>query len=99
MIYSDIRFYTWLDTEEVLLRIQETNSLPNWLVWAEAYWDSLTIGIRSGYQLAAKKWLQEVYDPRFKIDSEDEDVDGLIILESLSNKPKFLPVILEETIH
>lgn len=97
MIPSDIRLYTWLDAEEVLLRIQETDSLPSWLVWVQAYWDSLTIGIRSGTQAEAKKWLQQVYDPRFLIDTEDERVDGLIILESLPNKRQVLPVILEET--
>ncbi len=29
--WLDIRLYTWLDVEEVLFRIQEKSSLPNWL--------------------------------------------------------------------
>ncbi|MBD2503209.1 KGGVGR-motif variant AAA ATPase [Anabaena azotica] len=97
MIPSDIRLYTWLDAEEVILRLQEENNLPHWLVWVQAYWDSLTIGIRPGTQAEAKEWLQQVYDPRFQKSTEDERVDGLIILESLPNKQQLLPVILEET--
>ncbi|MBD2295854.1 ParA family protein [Anabaena sphaerica FACHB-251] len=95
--WLDIRLYTWVDVEEVLLRIQEKSDLPNWLVSVQAYWDSLTIGIRPGTQDDAKSWLKNVYDNRFRIDEEDDRVDGLIILESLPNKPQILPVIFEET--
>jgi len=94
MIPSDIRLYTWLDVEEVILRIQETENLPNWLVWVQAYWDSLTIGICPGSQAEAKNWLQELYDPRFRSHGDDA---GLILLESLPDKPQILPIILEET--
>ena len=80
MIPPDIRLYTWVDVEEVLLRIQEQGSLPEWLIWVRAYWDSLTIGICPGTQAEAKDWLREVYDPRFRIDSEDNMVNGLILL-------------------
>lgn len=97
MIPSDIRLYTWVDVEEVLLRIQEQGSLPEWLIWVRAYWDSLTIGICPGTQAEAKDWLREVYDPRFRIDSEDNMVNGLILLESLPEVEQNLPVILEET--
>ena len=95
--WLDIRLYTWLDVEEVLFRIQEKSSLPNWLISVQAYWDSLTIGIRPGTQDEAKIWLKSVYDTRFRIDEEDNRVDGLIILESLPNKPQLLPVVFEET--
>jgi MinD-like ATPase involved in chromosome partitioning or flagellar assembly len=95
--WLDIRLYTWLDVEEVLFRIQEKSSLPNWLISVQAYWDSLTIGIRPGTQNEAKIWLKSVYDTRFRIDEEDNRVDGLIILESLPNKPQLLPVVFEET--
>ncbi len=97
MIPPDIRLYTWVDAEEVLLRISQQGSLPKWLIWVRAYWDSLTIGIRPGNQAEAKDWLGEVYDPRFRIDSENNMVNGLILLESLPEVEQILPVILEET--
>ena len=94
MIPSDIRLYTWVDAEEVLLRMQQW---PEWLVWARAYWDELTMGIRPGTQEQAKHWLYEVYDPRFRINPEQEMVEGLIVLESLRNHERTLPVFFEET--
>ncbi|MBW4616906.1 MAG: AAA family ATPase [Desmonostoc vinosum HA7617-LM4] len=97
MIPLDIRLYTWVDVEEVLLRIQEQSGLPQWLTWVQAYWDSLTIGICPGTQAEAKDWLSEVYDPRFRIDSQQDMANGLILLESLLKVERTLPVILEET--
>ncbi|MEG4862434.1 MULTISPECIES: KGGVGR-motif variant AAA ATPase [unclassified Microcoleus] len=94
MIPSDIRLYTWVDVEEVLLRMQQW---PEWLVWARAYWDELTMGIRPGTQVQAKDWLYQVYDPRFRINPEQEMVEGLIVLESLRNHERTLPVFFEET--
>jgi len=94
MIPSDIRLYTWVDVEEVLLRMQQW---PEWLVWARAYWDELTMGIRPGTQVQAKDWLYQVYDPRFRINPEQEMVEGLIVLESLPNNERTLPVFFEET--
>ncbi len=97
MISSDIRLYTWVDVEEVLLRIQEQGNWPQWLVWARSYWDGLTIGIRPGYQAQAKDWLREVYESRFRISSEKEMSEGLIILESLPENERILPIFFEET--
>lgn len=100
MIPRDIRLYTWVDVEEVLLRISEQGGLPEWLVWVRAYWDSLTIGIHPGTQAEAKDWLLTVYDPRFRTsfeDCEDDIVQGLILLEGLPEIERILPVILEET--
>jgi MinD-like ATPase involved in chromosome partitioning or flagellar assembly len=94
MIPSDIRLYTWVDAEEVLLRMEQW---PEWLVWARAYWDELTMGIRPGTQVQAKDWLYQVYDPRFRINPEQEMVEGLIVLESLPNNERTLPVFFEET--
>ncbi|MEG4290310.1 AAA family ATPase [Microcoleus sp. C2C3] len=94
MIPSDIRLYTWVDAEEVLLRMQQW---PEWLLWARAYWDELTMGIRPGTQEQAKHWLYQVYDPRFRINPEQEMVEGLIVLESLPNHERTLPVFFEET--
>jgi MinD-like ATPase involved in chromosome partitioning or flagellar assembly len=97
MIPSDIRLYTWVDVEEVLLRMQQQGNWPEWLVWARGYWDGLTIGIRPGTHDAAKHWLSEVYDPRFRIDSKLEIADCLIILESIAENERTLPVLFEET--
>lgn len=94
MIPSDIRLYTWVDVEEVLIR---QNKWPESVVWARCYWDELTIGIRPGTQENAKHWLSEVYDPRFQSDSDQEMVDSLIILESLSPRERTLPVLFEKT--
>ncbi|NER25580.1 MAG: ParA family protein [Symploca sp. SIO1C2] len=97
MIASDIRLYTWVDVEEVLLRMQEQGKWPEWLVWARAYWDELRMGIRPGTQELAKKLLSETYDPRFRISPEQEIADSLIILESISQSERILPVFFEET--
>ena len=97
MIPSDIRLYTWVDVEEVLLRRQEQSNWPEWLVWARCYWDELRMGIRPGTQEEAKNWLREVYDPRFRIDVNQEIANSSIILESLSQSERILPVLFEET--
>jgi MinD-like ATPase involved in chromosome partitioning or flagellar assembly len=97
MIPADIRLYTWIDVEEVLLRIQEQKQWPEWLVWARAYLDGLTLGIRPGTQLQAKSWLHEIYDPRFRTDLEPGREDWLIVLESTSRGSRTLPISLEET--
>jgi len=91
MIPPDIRLYTWLDVEEVLLRLQHQNGWPPWLVWARAYWDSLTLGVRPGEQESADVWLRETFDPRFSPDKQ------AIILESTREHPRLLGVALEET--
>ncbi|NEP58544.1 MAG: AAA family ATPase [Symploca sp. SIO2G7] len=97
MIPSDIRLYTWVDVEEVLLRMQGQGKWPEWLVWARSYWDELRIGIRPGTQEIAKNWLSEIYDPRFRIAPDQDITDSLIILESISQSERILPVLLEET--
>jgi hypothetical protein len=97
MIPSDIRLYTWLDAEEVLLRIQQQGLWPNWLVWARAYWDGLTLGIRPGSSPEASRWLSNTYEPRFNPEPTLIDADGEIVLESRPSSPRTLPVIFEET--
>ncbi|NEP52756.1 MAG: ParA family protein, partial [Moorea sp. SIO3C2] len=95
MIPSDIRLYTWVDVEEVLLRSQEQEQWPKDLVWARGYWDELVLGIRPGTQSSVKTWLQEVYDPRFQ--DNGQQVNDCIILESAEGNQRTLPIILEET--
>jgi MinD-like ATPase involved in chromosome partitioning or flagellar assembly len=96
MIPSDIRLYTWVDVEEVLLRRQVEEPWPEWLVWVRSYWDSLTMGIRPESQAQAKEWLSEIYDPRFRTAS-DSQLESFIILESLPGNERILSVFLEET--
>ena len=97
MIPSDIRLYSWVDVEEVLLGKQQQGDWPEWLVWVRAYWGDLRMGIRPGTQEAAVKWLAEVYDDRFQIDRELEMAEGLIILEAVSGNQSTMEVIFEET--
>ncbi|NER89076.1 AAA family ATPase [Moorena sp. SIO3A2] len=95
MIPSDIRLYTWVDVEEVLLRSQEQEQWPKDLVWARGYWDELVLGIRPGTQSSIKTWLQEVYEPRFQ--DNGQQGNDCIILESAEGNQRTLPIILEET--
>lgn len=97
MIPSDIRLYTWVDVEEVLLRKQKQNEWPKWLVWARTYWDGLKMGIRPGTQAEAQNWLSEIYDPRFRNNSGSDSLDSYIILESVADNQRILPILLEET--
>ncbi len=80
MIPADIRLYTWVDVEEVLIQALKGPDWPDWLVWAQAYWDGLTLGIRPEKEEAAKEWLYAEFDPRFdkeklviKLESVNED--------------------------
>ena len=98
MIPSDIRLFTWVDVEEVLLRKQQQGDWPNWLVWARTYWDGLTMGIRPGTQEQAKNWLSEIYDPRFRNHSPSDSLESHIILESISGNDRTLPILFEETL-
>jgi MinD-like ATPase involved in chromosome partitioning or flagellar assembly len=91
MIPSDIRLYTWIDVEDILLRKQKANDWPGWLVWARAYWDGLFLGIRKNKIAKAKEWLAESFEPRF-------DMDNLtILLESANGKSRLLQIFFEET--
>lgn len=96
MIPSDIRLYTWVDVEDVLLGIK-SDELPKWLVFARCYWDELSIGIRVGKKAEAKEWLKEVFEPRFRVGKSKEMTDCFIILESIKAEERTLPIWFEET--
>ena len=91
MLPSDIRLYTWVDVEDVLLRSQQDTGWPEWLVWVRAYWDNLTLGIRLHKQKEALAWIAQLMEPRFSTESAS------IVLESLSEQVRAFPVLLEET--
>ncbi|MEM1168180.1 MAG: AAA family ATPase [Cyanobacteria bacterium P01_H01_bin.35] len=96
MIPSDIRLYTWVDVEDVLLQIK-FDELPKWLVFARCYWDELSIGISVGKIAEAKEWLEEVFEPRFRAGKTEEMTDCFIILESIKGEERSLPICFEET--
>ncbi|NEP85751.1 MAG: AAA family ATPase [Okeania sp. SIO2C2] len=96
MIPSDIRLYTWVDVEDVLLRIK-SDELPKWLVFARCYWDELSIGICVGKKAEAKEWLEEIFEPRFRAGKTEEMTDCFIILESIKGEERTLPIWFEET--
>lgn len=83
--------YTWVDVEDVLLHKSQENDWPDWLVWARAYWDGLILGINLGKYSEASDWLSTLFDTRY--DKEKK----IIILESLKENQRELPVLFEET--
>lgn len=91
MIPKDVRLYTWVDVEEVLLRALHEGRWPEWLVWARPYWDTLTVRVHPGHRADAYRWLAAEYEPRY-----DSRADA-IILESLNDDRRTLPVVVEET--
>jgi MinD-like ATPase involved in chromosome partitioning or flagellar assembly len=93
MIPKEVRLFTWVDVEEVLLRAQQENHWPEWLAWARAYWDGLTLGIRPGKKNEALEWLSQKFEPRFNTTAEGVS----ILLESIVDKPRQLKVLFEET--
>lgn len=59
MIPADIRLYTWLNVEELLLANLDW---PQALVWMRAYWDQLTLGIKPGTEIEIViDWLQQIH--------------------------------------
>jgi cellulose biosynthesis protein BcsQ len=90
MIPSGIRLYSWVDVEDVLLRVQEEGDWPDWLLSARSYWDGLTLGVESGQEESARRWLAERFEPRFR------NGNALAIeLESTPAQARLLPVVLE----
>ena len=91
MILADVRLYTWVDVEEVLLRLQREGKWPGWLISARAYWDGLILTIRSGERDHAIDWLASRFEPRFNAEGP------CIILESIRDQQRQLDVVFEET--
>jgi len=91
MIPADIRLYTWVDVEDVLLRSHQKNDWPEGLIEARSYWDGLHLSIEPGTREKIIEWLAGQFDPWF--DQENR----AILLESARDKERILPVFLEET--
>lgn len=98
VIPPDVRLYTWLDVEDALSRaVEPDNSWPPWLVDARAYWDGVTIRIRSGSRHQAKEWIQNVFDPRVVEPEPNLFTDLKIAMESIAGVVRHLPMVFEET--
>ena len=91
MLPSDTRLFTWIDAEEVIQTAMEKRRWPDGLVWVRAYWDSLTLGIRSGKKEELVEWLAKLFEPRF------DNERPAIILESNPDSKRLLDIVFEET--
>jgi MinD-like ATPase involved in chromosome partitioning or flagellar assembly len=92
MIPDSISLFTWLDVEEVLVRLSQTEDWPKWLHYARTYWDQLSLSIHPGKTEDAKKWLASEFAPRFNEDKMEIELE-----RDIDNEPRVLPVYLEET--
>lgn len=87
------RIYTWADVEAVLRAQLENNSWPPDLLSTSCYWDELRCGVRPGFDRdSVTKWIGSLVGPRL------ETVNGElnILLESLPDTPRKLPIVFEE---
>jgi len=93
MISQGIRLYTWVDVEKLLIRLQEENKWPVWLVAAQAYWDDLTLSILPKTpETKINSWLLEHFEPRLAT----REGQNFIILESTPGNSRELAVFIEE---
>src|SRR5579862_1667393 len=94
MIPSDVRLFTWLDVQEVIERAGAEQASPPWLVRASAYWNELTISIKSGNRESAQRWIRELFEPRIARALNEDEFS--LALEAVSGEERALPVVFEE---
>lgn len=92
MIPSGVRLYTWVDVDELLVRLQREDGWPVWLRYARAYWDNLTLAVLPGNKEQVTSWLSDIFEPRLDLGSMS------ISLESVGDRPRLLPVAIEEVV-
>jgi cellulose biosynthesis protein BcsQ len=90
-MYDDISLITWTDVEEFFYRAYAEQKLPNYIYKVVAYWSSVEISIKKGNKDALIEWVAKVFDPRY------DELTQSIILKSVSEIDRKLPVIIEET--
>jgi cellulose biosynthesis protein BcsQ len=96
MLSSEQRLYTWIDVEDVLLKLKQENDWPAWLRTVSAYWDGLTFEIDTAIEMARVYEQMELwFEPRF-LKSESLPKIGNIVLEWVSSE-RHLPVFIERT--
>lgn len=89
-----IRYYTWLDIEDVLIRLERHNQLPGWFLSADCYWDSININVSQGATAQASDWLKAIFEPR--IEDIGSASDLRFVLESVDDSLRYLPCIIIE---
>ncbi len=91
------RLYTWVDVEDVFLKIRSgkdpNQHWPSGLLWANASRSSLDLGIQPGSHSAIQAWLERLFEARLIKTFNDQ---FMIRLESLVESPRNLPIFLEE---
>lgn len=96
MIPSDIRLFTWLDVEEVFMRIPAAE-WPDWLRGVEVYWHELKVMIKPGAMEASQEWLAAAFAPRIeKAPPNLFEVFKISLETSDPTLPRLLPVAIEE---
>jgi MinD-like ATPase involved in chromosome partitioning or flagellar assembly len=97
MLPSGSRLYTWVDVEDVFLKIRAgkdpNQHWPSDLLWANASRSSLDLGIKPGSYSAIQTWLERLFEARLIKTSDDQ---LMIRLESLIELPRNLPIFVEE---
>ncbi|MBK9145153.1 MAG: ParA family protein [Candidatus Melainabacteria bacterium] len=94
MLSSEQRLYTWIDVEDVFLKLKQDNAWPEWLKTVRAYWDGLTLEVAGVDNNAATDKLNDWFEPRFERVQDAAPLVGRIILESGSSK-RDLPAFIE----
>jgi len=94
MIPSGVRLFTWLDAEEVIERAASELAPPPWLVRASAYWNELTISVKTGNSENAQQWIRQLFEPRIT-NLQNNGKLGLV-LEAVNGDKRVLPVVFEE---
>ena len=74
MIPSDIKLFTWVDVEEVLVRIPSSD-WPEWLVSVRAYWDGLNSEVVPQSAFNPTEWLSVSFRTALSVEF---DVEGAL---------------------
>ncbi|AFM27609.1 KGGVGR-motif variant AAA ATPase [Desulfomonile tiedjei] len=91
MLPPDIMLFTWVDVEDLFLRLQQEGNWPNWLRWVRVYWDGLTLGVSPNLGEQAVQWLSEIFESRLR----ESEGDRFIILENFAANERLLQVYIE----
>jgi MinD-like ATPase involved in chromosome partitioning or flagellar assembly len=95
MIPTDVRLFTWIDVEEVFLRLREDEQWPDWLMNVKAYWDGLNLQTTAARETVIAALIQW-FDPRFQKVDTDSELLGNVLLESAdASKQRTLPVFFD----
>lgn len=88
MMLLKTRLFSWVDVEDFLLTLRDDGQWPAELQSVQAYWDGLTLEVEPKAYDKAAQWIADIFEPRYQ--------DGAILLESLEDYPRTLPVQIAE---